>query len=1184
MKIKDIFEKDVSRAINGVIKVGDESAESVWQELDEYVVTKELRGHFDKFFTNYNQSISDSGNSHVRDRIGIWVSGFFGSGKSHFIKIISYLLRNIEITDPTTGKTKQPTDIFETKIEDLILLGDIKRAVQNPADVILFNIDSKAKDSSSRDALLRVFMDVLNELQGYSTAFPHLAEIERQLEKDGHYEEFKIAFEKNYGASWLKERDAYEYRLDATIEALTESTGMSKEAASKLLDDADKTYSLSVEKFARLVKEYLDQKDKNHRIIFVADEVGQFIGTDTHLMLNLQTIVEDLGKACDGRAWVIVTSQEEMDSVLGNVVGAKSNDFSKIQGRFPTRLSLSSSNTDEVIQARLLRKTAEATEKLRKLYSEKGDVIKNQLSFGETGATLKNFKDGDDFASNYPFAPYHYRIVQDVFESIRKAGATGLHLARGERSMLDAFQMGAMSISDEEIGKLVPFYSFYPSVESFLDTVVKKTIDQAAENPSLDEFDGNILKLLFLIRYVEVIKPTVENIVTLCITKVDDDRLGIKTQIEASLLKLEKQTLISRNGDLYFFLTNEERDIGREIKGVDISSDDVTRHLADSLFNQVLPEAAKHRYSENKKDFSFNRFSDGAAFQGNNENNLNLEVITPLNAEYKNYTPQKSVLSSSDKVLIKLADNEGLFSELQTYLQTQRYVQQKNDAAAPENTKRILRDKSLENQQRSQRIITLIEEMLADAEIYVAGKFLSEDKPVSIAEAQSYLIKNLFGKMSYLNAPAEDPQNEIEAVLSADDVGQKTLKLNSGIPNTNAIEEIRGYVDLRARNDMRITLDEIASQFEKQPFGWRDWDSALLVAKLFAAGEFSVKIESSTVKPQAAVEPFLKRGYWKNIQILKRRTTQTADLDKARNLAHEVFGKINSDSGEDELFAFITDEIKKRRETLLDYRRTADTGEYPGLARITKSLRLADEFLQISDSYTFFDEFNKRRDDWLDDLNDFADLEDFYKNQIDLWQKMLGRLNSSYNDNISLLNRNDASKRALTRLLEIKKAEHPYKLIREIEGLLKQIDDINEQILSSRREKTGQAIDERIKQLQSELDSVNADGDYKHNILRPFQLEKESVQNEKSIQKISYTETERLNDLFNDAIEKIEAKRNESPEVGDLSKVLPIKHLKVSAINTRLYIETEAEADEFVEALRDELKKLLSEKKRIRIQ
>jgi len=72
---------------------------------------------------------------------------------------------------------------------------------------------------------------------------------------------------------------------------------------------------------------------------------------------------------------------------------------------------------------------------MRLLYKEKGDILKNQITFDRSGPTLKNYDGVDSFVDNYPFAPYHFQLVQKVFEEIRKVGATGAHLAYGERSI-----------------------------------------------------------------------------------------------------------------------------------------------------------------------------------------------------------------------------------------------------------------------------------------------------------------------------------------------------------------------------------------------------------------------------------------------------------------------------------------------------------------------------------------------------------------------------------------------------------------------------------------------------------------------------------------------------------------------------------------------------------------------------
>ena len=180
--------------------------------------------------------------------------------------------------------------------------------------------------------------------------------MERYLDRQGNLELFHQIYEQRGGRSWLEERDSYMFNQDEIVKALSQTLGQSEQACHRWIDNAESDFSLTVENFAKWVKEYLDSKGPGHRIFFFVDEIGQFIGQDGYLMLNLQTIIENLGVECSGRAWVVVTSQEDIDKVLGSLSNAHANDFSKIQGRFKTRLSLSSANTDEVIQTRILEK------------------------------------------------------------------------------------------------------------------------------------------------------------------------------------------------------------------------------------------------------------------------------------------------------------------------------------------------------------------------------------------------------------------------------------------------------------------------------------------------------------------------------------------------------------------------------------------------------------------------------------------------------------------------------------------------------------------------------------------------------------------------------------------------------------------------------------------------------------
>src|ERR1022692_1588505 len=177
MLIKNLFERDIFRPINGVVKADQLDAASVWQELDEFVVTKELDQHFRTFFASYLDGLDHASNADFSGKIGVWMSGFFGSGKSHFLKVLSYLLQNK--VHQFNGESKQAVEFFVSKIKDAMLFADIKLSVAANTDVILFNVDSKADNRAGRDAILHVFLKVLNEMQGYSGDHPHIAHMER---------------------------------------------------------------------------------------------------------------------------------------------------------------------------------------------------------------------------------------------------------------------------------------------------------------------------------------------------------------------------------------------------------------------------------------------------------------------------------------------------------------------------------------------------------------------------------------------------------------------------------------------------------------------------------------------------------------------------------------------------------------------------------------------------------------------------------------------------------------------------------------------------------------------------------------------------------------------------------------------------------------------------------------------
>lgn len=257
------------------------------------------------------------------------------------------------------------------------------------------------------------------------------------------------------------------------------------------------------------------------------DEIGQYIGENSQLMLNLQTLVETLGVKFKGRIWVGVTSQQDLGNILGKA-RERSNDFSKIQDRFKTMLPLSSANIDEVIKKRLLEKKQLQQEELESLYDKTRIYIENAITFDKTGMTLALFEDRKDFAESYPFVGYQFNLLQKVFEKVRNMGYSGQHMSRGERSLLSSFQEAGIRVKDMEVGSLVPFQYFYQSIEQFLEDNVRRPFIHAKNERGIDEFGLEVLKLLFLLKGIKGITPNINNLVSFMVDSVDCDRLALE--------------------------------------------------------------------------------------------------------------------------------------------------------------------------------------------------------------------------------------------------------------------------------------------------------------------------------------------------------------------------------------------------------------------------------------------------------------------------------------------------------------------------------------------------------------------------------------------------------------------------------------------------------------------------------
>ncbi len=832
MELNRIFKQPVSRPIEGVIKADDES--SLYVELNEYVLTDEVAKRLEHFLDAYNDYHGSN---------GVWVSGFFGSGKSHLLKMLALIMENRSVDGSTA------LDIFLPKIpkEDELLRAALKKAVAIPSKSILFNIDQKADiiSKSQTDALLSVFVKVFNEMCGYFGKQGYIAHFERDLDSRNQLEAFKTSYQQHAKKPWERGREQALLESGNIARAYAEITGEDPALAKGILDKYRAQYSVSIEDFSEQVKSWLDKKPANFRLNFFVDEVGQYIADNTKLMTNLQTVAESLATKCQGRAWIIVTAQEDMNSVLGDMNKQQSNDFSKIQARFANRLKLTSADVAEVIQKRLLTKNETGAALLATTYEQQFNNFKTLFEFADGGQQYTNFRDADHFTYCYPFVPYQFPLFQAAIRGLSQHnGFEGKANSVGERSMLGVFRDVAIAIDPEPVGQLATFDRMFEGIRGALKSAIQSAINNAERHLG-DEYAVRVLKALFLVKYVKEFKATLRNLSVLMLERFGDDLPAQRKRLEAALNKLEQQTYIQRNGDLYEYLTDEEKDVEEEIKGTEVESTDILKELESLLFDGVIKQR-KIRHN-NGKDYAYTRKMDDRALS--REHELAIHIVTPLSDNVDNIPLQRMQSMGRDELRVVLPVDVRFMQDLTMYKRTEKYIRQ-NSNTPQEAVKRILDAKGFQNTERLNDLQVRAKGLLGKATLIINAADVdvsSEDGQTRVLKGFEHLLQSTYPNLRMLR---DVPFNEA-------DIGKHLRMMEDGLIANDATsltepeQELLAFIQGNARGGVRTTVKSLIERFERKNYGW--YYAAILcnLALLCARGKVDVRQDSNSLERDA---------------------------------------------------------------------------------------------------------------------------------------------------------------------------------------------------------------------------------------------------------------------------------------------------------------------------------------------
>ena len=1053
MIIKNMFKDDIDRPINGVIQVEQEEETVVEQEIKEYVVTSELKKHFNNFFESYADSFD-----HPTDNIGVWITGFFGSGKSHFLKMLSYILENKEIGGRKT------VDYFREKFDDELSFLPIQKSTSVPTETILFNIDVEGPMEKDATAVLKVFAKVFYNHLGFYGNDLKLAKLEQFITKQGKMDAFLAAFEEKNGDTWVNTRDSYAFFEDDIIDCLVEVLGMSRESAQHWFDGTE-TVDISIGQLVDEIKDYVDSKPKDFRLLFMIDEAGQYIGTDTNLLLNLQSLIEKLGSTCRGKVWVVATGQEALD----DMIKVRTDEFSRIMARFKVRLSLTSSSVGEVIEKRLLSKKPEAEDNLEMVYDNNDAVLRNLYAFDTNRKDIRGYKSGDEFVRQFPFVPYQFIVMQNIYNEIRKHGHTGKHQSQGERSMLNGFQESAQFVENRDEFSVVPLYAFYDTLHSSLDTAIRGVVERAEkaeqDGLGLEHSDVNLLKLLYLIRYVDDIPSNVENLTILMADDIRTDKLELREQINKSLDRLINQNYVSRNGDLYMFLTDEEQDIARDIKNTDVDSATVVSQIGSLIFDDIYSNK-KYRYS-NKYDFEFNSCVDGQNI-GSSKNGMTLKFFTAAADPY-DVTDHKLLMDSQqDMALCVLSSDSQYYEKLEMAAKIRKYIKQKNINQLAPSVQRIVQDKQSEANRLEKEAKDDIKKAIVDGKYYVRGEVLSlsgTDASNKINEALKYLVEHTYTKLDYIDESFDSDQDIVQVLK-----GQKTV-LEGFEPNKLACDDVLDYLDLRSMQHINVTMFDVQTRYGGIPYGWRESDIAGVVARLIYNQKVTVKVSGQIIPATdyRMVGYLRKKSEIGNTLVSRRESINPLKLKNAKTLLREYFNVMDLPADEDGLFNYIDKNFKAKKTDLEAYKSMNATRHYPGYDKVLAGLNLIDEVLKCTnDGVALIDKLNDLSDDLLDNKEDMADVANFFKTQKTLFDNA-SEFNNTMKGSIDYFVEYPEVQSTLGRIKTIitYQDNYNYSQIKDLNGLISTVMTVQAQLVSKKKDEIYDAIDQCLSALEA---------------------------------------------------------------------------------------------------------------------
>jgi len=816
MKIQEIFERDIFRNINPAVVVSDKKLETIEAEIKEYVFTDEL---IEKIFIMVDTVLNKkSGKS------GIWINGYYGSGKSHFIKFVHYLLdkETSESAFEVYQKAVDGYDSMKAGGNEKITTSNVtllnKRVESSHCDNIMFNVEDET-DDGSQERLTRIFINMFNKFRGYNANdIPLAILLEKPLDEKGVFEEFKKKINSDLGFEWdLDAAQVAAFQLQSVLD-IAKSLYADLDIVSlhgKLSNPESFKVGISSLLIPEL-KAYLKQKDDSYRLLFLVDEVSQYVGANKEILLNFQNIIERVSDDCNNQVWIACTAQQTLDEVSSGADGVMDvqDEFGKILGRFDTRISLQSSDASYITQRRVLDKNSNGVGALEKMYNDKKTYIENQFKINHD--LYKGYKDDEEFIRSYPFVPYQFKLIARVFEAFQQLKFVIKEVKDNERSVLGITHFTVKEHAADEVGGFISFDAFYNSqFHTNLTQRGARAIQNGLEMPYVknNPFAGKVVKVLFLISNLlenqrQTFPSNVDNLTVLLMDKLDQNKKQLQQSIQEVLDKLIEESIIREDKGSYFFFNEDEMDVQNLIKSQVVGMEDRWIEF-DDIIRPLLRISPKVNFGDNTFKVAYSIGSKDFLPKGD----FNVKVLLSDQTD----VAQKVLEVAKMDLVICINEwytaDTSLKSDFEWYCKTNKYFKSNSGGSGERN--KTNENFKLRNRLLRENIKATVEAKFPETRFISQNGIIeaNEINGVKANERFDNLVKKHLGgiyKMHSLCNEYAKNQAELKASASSPQIPAPFLKPAEESVNT-----------MITNNNGQMTVHDLITNYAKEPFGWK---------------------------------------------------------------------------------------------------------------------------------------------------------------------------------------------------------------------------------------------------------------------------------------------------------------------------------------------------------------------------